>query len=144
MYRLMLARSLFGLLLAAAAVPAHATTHAPEGDAPPFPQASRTTRNSSDYEFAAPPATDADLVYRVDRFTGEVGACAFSVKGPTIGSTVCLPAGEGAGPQRPGNYGLIRSNLAVAKGLFRINRDTGEVSVCYVLNERVVCTAPVR
>jgi hypothetical protein len=98
----------------------------------------------SGYEFAVPPATDADLVFRVNRETGEVSACVFSPQGPTIGSTVCFPAGEGAERQPSGGYGLIASNLAAAKGLFRINRQTGEVSVCYVLNERVVCTAPLR
>jgi hypothetical protein len=144
MYRLMLAESLFGLLLAGSIIPAKATTDAPAGDHLLSPQAATSAQDSSDYEFAAPPATDTDLIYRVDRVSGEVGACAFSTKGPTVGSTVCLPAGEGAGPQRPGNYGLIRSNLADAKGLFRINRDTGEVSVCYILNERIVCTTPVR
>ena len=99
---------------------------------------------TADYEFAAPPITSADLMYRVDRITGEVSACQFSTKGPTIGSTVCFPAGEGAGPQPRGDYGLVPSNLATASGLFRVNRHTGEMSICYVLNERVVCTAPIR
>jgi hypothetical protein len=144
MYRLMLPKSLFGLLLVGSIVPAEAITDAPGGEHLVSQQAATSTQDSSDYEFAAPPATDTDLIYRVDRLSGEVGACAFSTKGPTVGSTVCLPAGEGAGPQRPGSYGLIRSNLSDAKGLFRINRDTGEVSVCYILNERVVCTNPVR
>jgi hypothetical protein len=96
------------------------------------------------YEFVAPPSTSADVVYRVNRYSGEVGSCVFSVKGPTIGSTLCFPAGEGAGAQRLGDYGLVASNSATANGLFRVNRQSGEMSVCYVLNERVVCTAPQR
>ena len=131
--------SIFGLVLSSSLV-AHAATDAPAG----VNSASSPVSLDSGYDFAVPPATDADLVFRVNRETGEVGACVFSPKGPTIGSTMCFPAGEGADRQTSGDYGLIPSNLATAKGLFRINRQTGEVSVCYVLNGRVVCTAPLR
>jgi hypothetical protein len=127
MYRLMLTSLLFNLFFLSAtfSLPAAAT-------------------NSQDYEFAAPPATSANLMYRIDRHTGEVNACQFAANGPAIGSTVCFPAGDGAGPQTPGDYGLAPSNMAQEIGLFRVNRETGEMSICYVLNERVVCTAPVR
>jgi hypothetical protein len=133
--------SIFGLVLSSSLL-ARAATDAP-GEVSSTP-GSPIGSDSQGYEFAVPPATDADLVFRVNRETGEVVACVFSPKGPTIGSTVCFPAGEGAGKQPSGDYGLIASNLATAKGLFRVNRQTGEVSVCYVLNERVVCTAPIR
>lgn len=127
MCRLMLTSLLFSLFFASAAFSLQAATS-----------------DSSGYEFAAPPTTSANLIYRVDRHTGEVNACQFAAKGPAIGSTVCLPAGDGAGPQTPGDYGLAPSNMAQEIGLFRVDRETGAMSVCYVLNERVVCTAPVR
>ena len=140
MYQLMLVFSILGFLVSAT-FGSQAATETPSDVNPTAPS---RTAGSQGYEFAAPPATSADMMYRVDRATGEVGACVFSPKGPTIGSTVCFPVGEGAGPQTSGDYGLLPSNLATANGLFRVNRDTGEMSVCYVLNERVVCTAPIR
>jgi hypothetical protein len=141
MYQLMLVSSIFGFLVSTSLV-SKAATDASSGVSPT--PSSQVSEDSQGYEFAAPPSTNADVMYRVDRATGEVGACVFSAKGPTIGSTICFPAGDGAGPQPRGDYGLISSNLATANGLFRVNRQTGEISVCYVLNERVVCTAPLR
>ena len=103
---------------------------------------SAVAADAPDYEFAAPPTTSANLIYRVNRTTGEMSACQFSTRGATLGSTICFPAGEGAGPQVAGDYGLASSNMAQEPGLFRVNRRTGETSVCYILNDRVVCTAP--
>ena len=143
MYQLLLVGSILGCLVSTTLVTGATDATDATNDVSPT-ASSQASTNSQGYEFAAPPATNADVVYRVDRATGEVGACVFSAKGPTIGSTVCFPAGEGAGPQASGDYGLIASNSATANGLFRVNRNTGEMSVCYVLNERVVCTAPLR
>lgn len=141
MYQLVLVSSILGFLMTTT-LATQAANDTPSGLSPTV--SSQVSDDSQGYEFAAPPASTADLMYRVDRATGEVGACLFSAKGPTIGSTVCFPAGEGAGPQPSGDYGLISSNLGTANGLFRVNRQTGEMSACYVLNERVVCTAPLR
>jgi hypothetical protein len=136
MYQLLLVGSMLGCLVTTTAV-SQAATDATDAtsDVSPTPSSQAST-NSPGYEFAVPPATNSDVVYRVDRSTGEVGACVFSAKGPTIGSTICFLAGEGAGPQPAGDYGLIPSNSATASGLFRVNRNTGEMSVCYVFNER--------
>src|SRR6476469_1912647 len=120
MHQLMLVCSIFGFLVSAT-FGSQAATETPSDVSPTAP--SRTGAGSQGYEFAAPPATSADIMYRVDRATGEVGACMFSPKGPTIGSTVCFPAGEGAGPQTSGDFSLLSSNLATANGLFRVNRD---------------------
>jgi hypothetical protein len=163
MCRLILIGSLFGLFFANAIHLSHAAaTESPgfdfagtnsdlryRADYATSEVSSTTTSSQADaestgYEFAAPPATNANLIYRVNRTNGEVSACQFAPKGPAIGSTVCFPAGEGAGPQSPGDYGLLPSNFAQEPGLFRVNRQTGEMSVCYVLNERIVCTAPAR
>ena len=45
------------------------------------------------------PETDLNRVYRLDRVTGEMGACQYGLKENTIGVTLCYPPGEGAGPQ---------------------------------------------
>jgi len=134
------------MALVAATISLHAATGEPseptDSSRGPAPDSSQRDTGSQGYEFAAPASTNADLIYRVDRTTGEVGACRFSPNGPTIGSTLCFPAGEGAGPQPESDYGLLSSNLATANGILRVDRNTGGISACYVLNERVVCTAP--
>jgi len=100
---------------------------------------------AQDFQFMAAPQIDLNRVYRVHRFTGEVGACQYAVKEGTVGTTTCWPAGEGAGAQPPGgDYQLISSSHQHEGGVFRVNRRTGEVSVCYVLSERVVCTPQAR
>ena len=97
-----------------------------------------------EYAFAAAPQTDLNRIYRVDRYTGEMGACQYAIKDGTVGVTLCYPAGEGAGPQ-PGNgqYALLPSHHEREGGIFRVNLRTGDVSVCYVLSEHVVCTPQV-
>lgn len=92
------------------------------------------------YEFAPAPQTDLNRVYRVDRATGEVGACQFQLKEGGIGITICFPAGEGAGPQAPSDYLLMPSRHEREGGIFRVNVRTGEMSICYVFDDKVVCT----
>lgn len=92
------------------------------------------------YEFAPAPQTDLNRVYRVDRATGEVGACQFQLKEGGIGVTICFPAGEGAGPQAPSDYLLVPSRHEREGGIFRVNVRTGEMSICYVFDDKVVCT----
>jgi hypothetical protein len=96
-----------------------------------------------EYAFAAAPQTDLNRIYRVDRYTGEVAACQYAIKDGTVGVTLCYPAGDGAGPQPGvGEYALVPSHHEREGGIFRVNRRSGAVSVCYVLSERVVCTPP--
>jgi hypothetical protein len=90
MHKLTLVAAILGIFVGATLV----TSHDAANDVSPT-SSSQTSTESQMYEFAAPPSTSADLVYRVNRDIGQVGACVFSVK--TIGSTVCFPAGEGAG-----------------------------------------------
>lgn len=95
------------------------------------------------YNFLSAPQTDLNRVYRINRFTGEMGACQYAIRDGTVGVALCYPAGEGAGAQSTtGDFDLVRSNHEREGGIFRVNRLTGEVSVCYVLSERVVCTPP--
>jgi hypothetical protein len=92
------------------------------------------------FEFVAAPATDLNRVYRVDRSTGEMGACQYGLQEGTIGVTICYPAGEGGGAQSPGDYTILASRHDRESGVFRLNLRTGEMSNCYVLEEKVVCT----
>lgn len=94
------------------------------------------------YEFVAAPAIDLNRIYRIDRATGEVTSCQYGLRDDSVGVTLCFAAGEGAGPQAPGAYGLIASRHARESGIYRINHRTGAMSACYVQirQELVVCT----
>lgn len=94
------------------------------------------------FDFAPAPETDLNRIYRVDRASGEVSACQYGLQEGGIGLTICFPAGEGAGPQPAGEYGVLPSRHEREGGVFRVNARTGEMSVCYVADERVVCTPP--
>lgn len=96
-----------------------------------------------EYEFEAPPGDNFNRVYRVNRTTGQVTACQYQ-QGPGVGVTLCFNSGEGAGPQAQGDYGLVASRLKEEGGIFRFNRRTGEMSICFVLNNLTVCTPPGR
>lgn len=95
------------------------------------------------FAFAPAPQLDLNRIYRVNVATGEVGACQYGLKEGTIGVTFCFPAGEGAGPQTLGEYGLVSSSHTRESGVFRVNYRTGEISSCYVFNTHVVCTPQV-
>ncbi len=97
---------------------------------------------ASNYEFLSAPETDLNRVYRLDRASGEIGACQYGLKEASIGVTLCYPPGEGAGPQAPSEYSLIASRHEREGGVFRIDMRTGNMSICYVLNDAVVCTPP--
>ncbi|WNJ93967.1 hypothetical protein RMR04_18745 [Bosea sp. 685] len=92
------------------------------------------------FEFAPAPQTDLNRVYRIDKATGEVGACQFQLKEGGVGMTICFGAGEGAGPQAPSDYQLVPSRHEREGGIFRVNIRTGEMSICYVFDDKVVCT----
>jgi hypothetical protein len=96
------------------------------------------------YEFMAPPQLDLNRLYRLDKSTGEVTACQYLQKEGTLGMTACFPAGEGAGKQEPGDYALIVSRHEREGGIYRVESRTGAVSVCFVYQDRVVCTPPDR
>jgi hypothetical protein len=99
---------------------------------------------AANYEFLAAPETDLNRVYRLDRATGEIGACQYGLKEASVGVTLCYPPGEGAGPQTPSEYSLIASRHEREGGVFRIDLRTGMMSICYVLNDAVVCTPPAK
>ena len=96
---------------------------------------------AGNYDFLAAPQIDLNRVFRLDRTTGEIGACQFGLKeGAPVGTTLCYPPGQGAGPQGSSDYALIASRHEQEGGVFRVDLRTGMMSICYVLNETVVCT----
>lgn len=99
-----------------------------------------TQASAASYEFLAAPETDLNRVYRLDRATGEIGACQYGLKEGTAGVTLCYPPGEGAGPQAPSEYSLVSSRHEREGGVFRVDLRNGMMAICYVLNDAVVCT----
>nr|WP_243368989.1 hypothetical protein [Microvirga solisilvae] len=95
---------------------------------------------AASYDFVPAPQTDLNRIYRIDRVTGEVSSCQYGLQEGTIGVTLCFSPGEGAGAQQPGEYGLVASRHEREGGVFRVNFRTGDMSICYVFDERVVCT----
>lgn len=96
--------------------------------------------SAASFDFAPAPQTDLNRVYRVDRLTGEVTSCQYGLREGTVGVTLCFGAGDGAGPQAAGEYALVASRHVREAGIFRVNGRTGEMSICYVLEDQVVCT----
>ena len=103
-----------------------------------------TGAQAASYEFLAAPETDLNRVYRLDKATGEMGACQYGLSEGTIGVTLCYPPGEGGGPQSQSEYALVASRHDREGGVFRVDVRTGTMSICYVLNDAVVCTPPAK
>lgn len=95
---------------------------------------------AASYEFLAAPEKDLNRVYRLDKATGEMGACQYGLGEGTIGDTLCYPPGEGGGPQAQSEYALIASHHEKEGGVFRVDVRAGTMSICYVLDGTVVCT----
>lgn len=97
---------------------------------------------AGNYEFLAAPQTDLNRVFRLDRATGEVGACQYGLKeGTSIGVTLCYPPGEGAKAGAFSEYSLVASRHTGEGGVFRVDLRSGMMAICFVLNESsVVCT----
>ena len=96
--------------------------------------------NAVSFDFVPAPQTDLNRIYRIDRVTGAIASCQYGLQEGTVGATLCFGSGEGAGPQTPGEYGLVASRHEREGGVFRVNFRTGDMSVCYVYEEKVVCT----
>jgi len=101
---------------------------------------------AGNYEFLAAPQTDLNRVFRLDRASGEVGACQYGLKdGAAIGVTLCYPPGEGAKAGQFSEYALVASRHTGEGGVFRVDLRSGQMSICFVLNESsVVCTPPAK
>lgn len=105
-----------------------------------------TAGAAGNYEFLAAPQTDLNRVFRLDKATGEVGACQYGLKEATqIGVTLCYPPGEGAKAGAFSDYALVASRHTGEGGVFRVDLRSGMMSICFVLNESaVVCTPPAK
>ena len=103
---------------------------------------SASAASAANYDFLAAPEVDLNRVYRLDKATGEIGACQYGLKEGSIGVTLCYAPGEGATAQTPSEYGLVASRHEREAGVFRVDLRTGAMSICYVLNDSVVCTPP--
>jgi hypothetical protein len=106
--------------------------------------ASAAPAAAQQFQFAPAPQTDLNRVYRIDRQTGEVGACQYGLKEGSVGVTLCFAAGEGAGAQSSSEFALVASRHEREGGIFRVDLRTGAMSVCYVYEEKVVCTPAAR
>ena len=96
---------------------------------------------AGNFDFLAAPDITLNRVYRLDRATGEIGSCQFGLKeGSPVGITLCYPPGEGAGPQNSSEYALVSSRHEQESGVFRVDLRTGMMSICFVENDKVVCT----
>lgn len=95
---------------------------------------------AAEYVFASPSAKNQNRVYWLDRYTGTVGACQYQTKGGPVGSMLCFPPGDQAREMPSGDYDLKPSSWDTEWGVFRLNRTTGEVSLCFVKDDKVVCT----
>jgi len=103
------------------------------------------TAIAGSYEFLAAPSKDINRVFRLDRATGEVGACQYGIKPEApMGVTLCYPPGEGARGGETGEYALVASRHESEGGVFRVDLHSGAMSICFVLDNNVVCTAPAK
>jgi len=94
------------------------------------------------YEFEIPTSPETNVIYRLNSATGEINICYWvKVEGKTIGKTVCDPAGENAGPQKPGVYGLLRSPFKTETGVYRVDKVGGKVWLCFSDSGKTVCAA---
>ena len=57
--------------------------------------ASAAPARAASYEFLAAPETDLNRVYRLDKATGEMGACQYGLAQNTVGGDALLPARRG-------------------------------------------------
>lgn len=98
---------------------------------------------AGNYEFLAAPQTDLNRVFRLDKTSGEVGACQYGLKeGSPTGVTLCYPPGDGARAGSSSEYALVASRHTGEGGVFRVDLRSGMMSICFVLNDStVVCTS---
>jgi len=97
---------------------------------------------AGNYEFLAAPQTDLNRVFRLDKTSGEVGACQYGLKeGSPTGVTLCYPPGDGARAGSSSEYALVASRHTGEGGVFRVDLRSGMMSICFVLTDSaVVCT----
>jgi hypothetical protein len=104
--------------------------------------AANATAGEGLFEFEIPNSPEANSIYRLNSATGEINVCYWAkVEGKTVGKIQCDPAGENAGPQRPGVYGVKRSPYKTETGVYRFDKLSGKVWLCFSENSKTVCAA---
>ena len=78
------------------------------------------------FQFAVPPG---DIVYRVNKKTGELTACVFA-------TTTCFPPGLNSGPQTPGDYELIAKRIGE---VIRLDQESGNQGICKLVQGTPCC-----
>jgi len=157
----------FGAAVFAAAfllLGAQAQAQTPDGATPggqssspePAEQAAEapTDNEAGPFVFGSPPSAQANRLYSVNVRNGEVSACQFErPEGSVVGVTKCFARDGSAGPSDAGTYDLISTRYSGETGIFRVNTETGQMSVCYVrdmpkegggVEPSVVCTPAAR
>jgi hypothetical protein len=103
---------------------------------------------AGNYDFLAAPETDLNRIYRLDRASGEVGACQYGFSKDTsgVGVTLCYPPGDGAKAGAFSEYALVSSHHNGEGGVFRVDLRSGMMSICFVHDptSTVVCTTPAK
>jgi len=72
---------------------------------------------AAQFEFSPAPQTDLNRIYRVDRVTGEVGACQYGQKDGSYGVTICYSAGEGPVLRKLPNMASLRHGMNMSRRL---------------------------
>ncbi len=94
------------------------------------------------FEFEIPTTQESSYLYRLNAATGEINVCYWAkVEGKPIGKIQCDPSGENAGPQRPGVYGLLRSPFKTENGVYRFDKLSGKVWLCFPDKGKTACAA---
>jgi hypothetical protein len=94
------------------------------------------------FEFEIPNSPEANSIFRLNSATGEINVCYWAkVEGKPIGKIQCDPAGENAGPQRPGVYGILKSPYKTETGVYRFDKLSGKVWLCFSDSGKTVCAA---
>lgn len=98
---------------------------------------------AEDAKFAFVTLPSVNVLYRIDKQTGQVDACYYqpATDEAQVGSTQCYPSGDGATPQGPGRYDLMALPDSEGGAVFRVNSETGDISICWEADGKVVCTA---
>ncbi|WP_246252092.1 hypothetical protein [Ancylobacter pratisalsi] len=119
--------------------------------AAPSPEAEA---DAGPFVFGSPPSAQANRLYSLNVRTGAVRACQFErPESSVIGVTKCFPSDSSAGPAEPGTYDLVSTRYSGETGIFRVNTETGQMSICYVrdmpkegggVEPSVVCTGAAR
>jgi hypothetical protein len=94
------------------------------------------------FEFEIPTTQESSYIYRLNAATGEINVCYWAkVEDKPIGKIQCDPSGENAGPQRPGVYGLMRSPFKTESGVYRFDKLSGKVWLCFPDKGKTICAA---